>query len=93
VDNPQTGLVYWVQKANNKWAESEIECVKAAGAFSNLVGRLCPTVVSGSSSPIPVDGLADLTLDVATNCITKSGFDYDASGNQTEIVRPDGIVQ
>ena len=46
-----------------------------------------------SSSSIPVDGHANLTYELATNRINTSGFQYDAAGNQTRIVRVDGSAQ
>lgn len=59
--------------------------------FANKVASLCPG--SGGAAPVPLDGLANLSYDPATNRITTSGFTYDAAGNQTRIVRADGSGQ
>jgi RHS repeat-associated protein len=48
---------------------------------------------SSASAPIPLDGLANLAYDTATNRITTAGFTYDAAGNQTRTVRTDGSAQ
>jgi RHS repeat-associated protein len=48
---------------------------------------------SSASAPIPLDGLANLTYDAATNHITTAGFTYDAAGNQTRTLRTDGSAQ
>ncbi len=60
--------------------------------FATKVSTLCPGS-TGSSAPIPTDGLASLAFDSATNRITTAGFQYDAAGNQTRIVRADGSAQ
>jgi RHS repeat-associated protein len=59
--------------------------------FFPKLASLCPGV--GSASPIPLDGLANLTYDTASNHITTAGFNYDAVGNQTRTVRTDGSAQ
>ena len=42
------------------------------------------------SGEIPRDGYASLSYDAASNRITTAGFQYDAAGNQTRVVRADG---
>jgi RHS repeat-associated protein len=91
-NNPSTGWGFWVQNTNNNGRQATLNAFKAAGDFSNTVATLCPNVASGSS-PIPVDGLPNLTFDSTTNRISTSGFEYDAAGNQTKIVRADGSTQ
>ena len=49
--------------------------------------------LTGSSAPIPADGLTTVSYNVATNRITTAGFQYDPAGNQTRIVRADGSAQ
>ncbi len=44
----------------------------------------------GQSVEIPRDGHASLSFEPASNRITTAGFLYDAAGNQTQIVQPDG---
>jgi len=39
--------------------------------------------LSGTSAPVPVDGIAALSFDATTNRINTSGWAYDAAGNQT----------
>jgi RHS repeat-associated protein len=60
--------------------------------FSNLVATFCPRG-SGAGSPVPRDGLSSLSFDAASNRTTTAGFQYDAAGNQTRIVRVDGSAQ
>jgi RHS repeat-associated protein len=42
---------------------------------------------------IPRDGHASLTYSASSNRITTSGFEYDAAGNQTKVVLPDGLIR
>jgi RHS repeat-associated protein len=49
--------------------------------------------LAGGSAPISADGLTTVSYDVTTNRINTSGFQYDAAGNQTRIVRADGSAQ
>lgn len=44
----------------------------------------------GQSVEIPRDGHETLSFDQTSNRITTSGFEYDAAGNQTRIVKADG---
>lgn len=44
----------------------------------------------GQSVEIPRDGHESLSFDPTSNRITTTGFGYDAAGNQTQIVQPDG---
>lgn len=46
-----------------------------------------------TSAAIPSDGRATLSYNLATNRITTTGFSYDASGNLTHIIRPNGSGQ
>jgi RHS repeat-associated protein len=62
-----------------------------SGEFATKISSLCPG--SGGSGPIPLDGIANLSYNVATNHINTAGFAYDAAGNQTQIVRADGSIQ
>src|SRR5690606_16521566 len=45
---------------------------------------------ASDSSPIPLDGIPNLTYDNATNRITTTGYEYDAAGNQTRSLAADG---
>ena len=47
---------------------------------------------AADSSPIPLDGIPNLTYDNATNRITTSGFQYDVAGNQTRTLAEDGVT-
>ncbi len=44
----------------------------------------------GQSVQIPRDGHETLSFDQTSNRITTSGFEYDAAGNQTRIIKADG---
>jgi RHS repeat-associated protein len=59
--------------------------------FYPKLASLCPG--ASGSAPIPLDGLANLNYDTASNHITTAGFNYDAAGNQTRTVRTDGSAQ
>jgi RHS repeat-associated protein len=48
---------------------------------------------TADGSPIPRDGLAQVSYDESTNRITTPGFAYDAAGNQTRVQRVDGSWQ
>ncbi|MEK6325542.1 MAG: RHS repeat domain-containing protein, partial [Acidobacteriota bacterium] len=47
----------------------------------------------GGSTQIPVDGLASVSYNTATNRINSAGWEYDAAGNQTRVQRSDGAWQ
>lgn len=47
---------------------------------------------AADSSPIPIDGVPNLTYDNYTNRITTSGYDYDVAGNQTTGFAADGTT-
>jgi RHS repeat-associated protein len=42
---------------------------------------------------IPRDGHVSLVYSASSNRITTSGFEYDAAGNQTKVVLPDGLIR
>jgi len=42
-------------------------------------------------SPIPLDGIPNLSYDNATNRITTTGYEYDAAGNQIRSLAADGV--
>jgi RHS repeat-associated protein len=46
--------------------------------------------VAADNSPIPVDGIPNLTYNSTTNRITTTGFEYDSAGNQTRSKAEDG---
>ena len=46
--------------------------------------------VAADNSPIPRDGLANLSYNTANNRITTQGFEYDSAGNQTRALAQDG---
>ncbi|HLA96131.1 MAG TPA: hypothetical protein VK612_10440 [Pyrinomonadaceae bacterium] len=48
--------------------------------------------VAADSTPIPMDGIPNLTYDNATNRITTSGFEYDVAGNQIRALAEDGVT-
>lgn len=47
--------------------------------------------VAADTSPIPIDGIPNLSYDNATNRITTSGFHYDVNGNQIRALAEDGV--
>jgi YD repeat-containing protein len=49
--------------------------------------------VTGGGSPVPSDGLASVSYNQATNRIITAGWEYDAAGNQTRLMRADGTWQ
>jgi RHS repeat-associated protein len=68
------------------------EAFPASIEFGNVAGTICPSG-SGTGAPIPSDGIPSLTYDAASNRITTGGFQYDANGNQTRVVKTDGSAQ
>jgi len=46
--------------------------------------------VAADNSPIPIDGLPNLTYNAYNNRITTTGFEYDTAGNQTKVKDQDG---
>jgi hypothetical protein len=48
--------------------------------------------VTSTSTPIPTDGSAQLSIEENTGRITNSGFAYDAAGNMTRAPRRDGFI-
>jgi YD repeat-containing protein len=51
-------------------------------------------VTKTSEAPqIPLDGLANLSFNTASNRINSAGFEYDPAGNQTRAVINDGGTQ
>jgi RHS repeat-associated protein len=46
--------------------------------------------VAADNSPIPSDGISNLTYNSANNHITTAGFEYDSAGNQTRAKAEDG---
>jgi RHS repeat-associated protein len=60
--------------------------------FANVASTVCPAG-SGAGAPIPADGIGALSYDAASNRINTGGYQYDANGNQTRVVKADGSVQ
>ena len=58
----------------------------------DIFGNRTSVTASGQSAgnPIPTDGIANVTYSTFTNRITTAGFEYDANGNQTRALAPDG---
>ena len=90
------GLNWWVSQVAANGASGR-DLVREA--FANdpgetwaRNGEMCPRTGS-TGGPMPVDGLASLTFNAASNRITTAGFAYDAAGNQTQTVRVDGSLQ
>jgi RHS repeat-associated protein len=54
---------------------------------------LPPVPRDGFSGTATTDGSPVLAYDTTNNHITTSGFLYDAMGNQTQLVRPDGTIE
>ena len=50
------------------------------------------TGVAADNSPIPRDGIPNLTYNSTNNRITTAGFEYDAAGNQTRALSEDGVT-
>jgi len=48
--------------------------------------------VAADNSPIPTDGIPNLSYDSSSNRITTAGFEYDVAGNQTRAVAEDGVT-
>lgn len=46
--------------------------------------------VAADNSPIPLDGIPNLTYNATNNRITTTGFEYDSAGNQTRAKAEDG---
>jgi len=53
--------------------------------------NVAATGTAADSSPIPLDGIPNLSYDNATNRITTTGYEYDAAGNQTRSLAADGV--
>ncbi len=47
---------------------------------------------AADSSPIPIDGIPNLTYDNASNRITTNGYQYDVAGNQIRSLAEDGTT-
>jgi RHS repeat-associated protein len=66
-----------------------------AAHFNQLrraAGRSVGAAVGGSSAPAaPRDGHAYLSFDPQTNRVNTAGWGYDAAGNQTRALLPDGV--
>lgn len=50
------------------------------------------TGTAADSSPIPIDGVPNLTYDNTSNRITTSGYEYDVAGNQIRSLAEDGVT-
>jgi hypothetical protein len=50
------------------------------------------TGVAADNSPIPMDGIPNLSYDNTSNRITTAGFEYDVAGNQTRALAEDGVT-
>lgn len=87
----QSGWDFWTADVASNGRDHTRLAFDLSSEFANKVASLCPG--SGASAQVPLDGLANLAYDSATNRITTSGFTYDAAGNQTRIVRGDGSAQ
>jgi len=87
----QAGWDFWTADVAQNGRDHTRLAFDLSTEFANKIASLCPG--SGGSAPVPLDGLASLAYDPATNRITTSGFTYDAAGNQTRIVRGDGSAQ
>jgi len=59
-------------------------------AYGNRTGIVYKRNRAGWQYGTPVDGVPQLTFDAETNRITTPGYSYDAAGNQTRTLRPDG---
>ena len=86
------GWAFWEGQANANGRDAVRVAFEVSGDFADKVATLCPRG-STAPAPVPLDGLASLSFDSTTNRITTSGFQYDAAGNQTRIVRADGSAQ
>jgi len=91
-DPDSGGWSSWESLVNSIGRDAVRAGFEQSTEFATKVSTLCPGS-TGSSAPIPTDGLASLAFDSATNRITTAGFQYDAAGNQTRIVRADGSAQ
>ncbi len=88
----QGGWDFWTSQVGANGRDAVRDAFATSGEFAAKVASLCPRG-STAPTPVPTDGLASLTFDSATNRITTAGFQYDAAGNQTRIVRGDGSAQ
>jgi RHS repeat-associated protein len=88
----QQGWDFWTAQVTANGRDNVRIAFEVCDEFINKVATLCPGGSAGSA-PIPIDGLANVSYDPATNRIITAGFQYDASGNQTRIVRADGSAQ
>ncbi|MCI0393184.1 MAG: RHS repeat-associated core domain-containing protein [Acidobacteria bacterium] len=57
--------------------------------YGNRIG----VTKTGSAPQIPLDGLASLSYNTASNRVTSAGFEYDPAGNQTRAVINDSGTQ
>ena len=72
-------------KASNQWTQNYT--YDRYGNRTNVTAS--GTAADGSA--VPVDGIANLTTDAATNRITAAGYEYDVAGNQTKALAPAGL--
>jgi RHS repeat-associated protein len=87
----QGGWNFWTGQVAIDGRPAVLEGFPASTEFATVASTVCPG--SGAGAPIPSDGLTSLAYDAASNRITTGGFQYDANGNQTRIVKTDGSVQ
>jgi RHS repeat-associated protein len=65
--------------------------IEAVATGATAVGPPVPR--DGFSGTATTDGSPVLAYDTTNNHITTAGFLYDAMGNQTQVVRPDGTIE
>jgi RHS repeat-associated protein len=88
----QSGWDYWTTQVPPNGRDNVREAFALSSEFAVKVGSICAAGAAGSS-PIPLDGLANVSYNAASNRINTAGFQYDKAGNQTRIVRADGSAQ
>jgi RHS repeat-associated protein len=91
-DPDSGGWTGWTNAVATSGRMAVHEAFPSSIEFGNLAGTICPSG-SGVGAPVPSDGIPSLSYDAASNRITTGGFQYDANGNQTRIVKTDGSVQ
>jgi RHS repeat-associated protein len=88
----QAGWDAWTNLLNNGASRQSVRAGFAdSGEFANRVSGMYPTA-STAAAAAPRDGHAYLSFDAQTNRVNSPGWEYDASGNQTRALLPDGVT-
>lgn len=83
-----SGFWYVIRSSDNQMIAHQLGTSDHVPVPSAYIRR--SSAPRGQSVEIPRDGHESLSFDPTSNRITTTGFGYDAAGNQTQIVQPDG---